>query len=395
MLPLPRHAVFTRLIIIPALLAACGFAQQAKLESEFLFPGEPIHNHSSSIVELKDGRLMVCWYHGSGERTADDVIVEASYFEKGKWTPRFTLVDTPGFPDTNPVLFVDKSQRLWFFWGLIIANEWHTALLKYERADSGNLPFNWADSIVLKPANISAKTKAFLESPQTKEYLAKLPAANADRGAKLQARADDKYFSRMGWFTRTHPIQLASGRIIVPLYSDGYSYGLMALSDDNGKTWFASEPIVGLGGVQPSVVVKKDGELVAYLRDNGPPPKRVQMSRSNDNGMTWSGAIDTEIPNSGTSVEVIALEDGRWLMVNNDLEKGRNSLLVSLSDDEGKTWKWNRHLEKHEGGQYHYPSVIQARDGSIHVTYSYYEAPPSKLQNIKHVKFPVQWVLEK
>ena len=38
----------------------------------------------------------------------------------------------------------------------------------------------------------------------------------------------------MGWFTRTHPLELPSGRILVPMYSDGYSYGIMAISDDRG-----------------------------------------------------------------------------------------------------------------------------------------------------------------
>ena len=82
----------------------------------------------------------------------------------------------------------------------------------------------------------------------------------------------------MGWFTRTHPLELPSGRILVPMYSDGYSFGIMAISDDGGITWTASEPIVGAGCIQPSVVRKKDGTLVAYLRDNGPPPKRAHIS---------------------------------------------------------------------------------------------------------------------
>lgn len=370
------------------LLSAAAAASGQKIEAEMIFTPEKIHNHSSSIVELKDGRLMVCWYRGSGERTADDVTIEASYFEKGQWTPRFTLADTPGFPDTNPVLWIDHDQRLWLFWGLVIANEWHTSLLKFNRADAGKLPFNWGDSIVLKPVNIVEKTQAAVDP------LIKAGGPMAARAAKLLEHAKDKYFSRMGWFTRTHPIQLASGRIIVPLYSDGYSFGLMALSDDNGKTWFGSEPIIGWGGVQPSVVAKKNGDLVAFMRDNGPAPKRVQVSVSKDNGMSWSFAEDIEVPNSGTSLEVIVLRDGRWLMVNNDLEKGRNSLLASLSDDEGKTWKWNRHIEKAEAGSYHYPSVIQTRDGSIHVTYSHF-APPGqeKAEGIKHVKFPVEWVM--
>jgi len=41
-----------------------------------------------------------------------------------------------------------------------------------------------------------------------------------------------------GWFTRTHPLELPSGRILVPMYSDGYSYGIMAISDDRRAQTF-------------------------------------------------------------------------------------------------------------------------------------------------------------
>ena len=63
-------------------------------------------------------------------------------------------------------------------------------------------------------------------------------------------------------------------------------------------------------------------------------------------------------------------------MVYNDLERGRYSLVAAISDDEGRTWPVRRHLDGRPGAevpnQYHYPSVIQARDGAIHVTYSYF-----------------------
>jgi predicted neuraminidase len=188
---------------------------------------------------------------------------------------------------------------------------------------------------------------------------------------------------------RAHPLELPSGRVLVPLYSDGYSFSIVAITDDGGATWTASEPIVGPGAVQPSLVRRKDGTIVAYMRDNGPPPKRVMTSESKDNGQTWSAVTDTDILNSGTSVEAIALRDGRWLMVNNDTEKGRNSLAVTLSDDEGRTWKWKRYLEREETGSFHYPSVIQARDGSVHVTYSYFVAEG---KSIKHARFDPEWV---
>ena len=271
----------------------------APIESELIFPLEHWHNHSSSIVELPGGDLMVCWFHGSGERTADDVKILGARRSKqtGKWSEPFVLADTPGFPDTNPVLYVDRRERLWLLWPTIIANQWETALMKYRVSTDYKRPgpprWSHADNILLIPRNILERTK---------EVMGKHAAGEgqvAQYAAKMIERAGDKYFSRMGWFTRTHPIELPSGRMLVPMYSDGYSFGIMAVSDDGGESWFASEPIVGYGGIQPSVVRRRDGTLVAYLRDNGPPPKRIQVSTSRDDGISWTTAEDTELPNPG------------------------------------------------------------------------------------------------
>jgi predicted neuraminidase len=379
-------------------VAIVGFAIAPAAEpwysSEIIFPLETWHNHSSSIVETPKGELLVCWFHGSGERTADDVVIRAARWSQARrtWSPPFTMADAPGFPETNPVLFVDRRERLFFFWPLIIAHRWETALMKYristdyEQADG---PPAWAfqDNIVLVPKNIVAKTKAFVAAEA--DGNSQLAAA----GQRLIERAEDEYFSRMGWFTRTHPLELPSGRLLVPMYSDGYSFGIMAISDDGGVTWKGSEPIVGFGGIQPSVVRKNDGTLVAYLRDNGPPPKRALMSVSTDDGESWTMARDTDILNPGSSVEVVRLRNGHWIMVYNDLERGRYSLVAAISDDEGKTWTVRRHLEGRPdvetANQYHYPSVIQSRDGTVHATYSY-STPAGK--SIKHASFNEEWV---
>ncbi len=382
-----------RTLFAGLLFMTCAVAAP-QYSGELIFPLEHWHNHSSSIVELPNGDLLVCWFHGSGERTADDVLIRAARWNHStaSWTEPFTLADTPGFPETNPVLFIDSRQRLFFFWPLIIAHRWETALMKYRistdyQQTAGPPRWEFQDNIVLIPKNIAALTKEFAGA------IAAGSGPMAEAAKRLIEHSQDEYFSRMGWFTRTHPLELPSGRILVPMYSDGFSYGIVAISDDRGYTWTASEPIVGAGCIQPSLVRKRDGSLVAYLRDNGPPPKRAHISFSKDDGVSWTPARDTEIPNPGTSIEVVRLREGDWIAVYNDLDKGRYSLVAALSEDEGATWKWKRHLDgspqKPSPNQYHYPSVIQAKDGAIHVTYSYF-VPEGK--TIKHVRFNEDWV---
>ena len=100
------------------------FAASPQYSGELIFPLEHWHNHSSSVVELPNGDLLVVWFHGSGERTADDVLINGARWSHttGKWSAPFVMADAPGFPETNPILFLDAKQRLMLFWPLIIAH---------------------------------------------------------------------------------------------------------------------------------------------------------------------------------------------------------------------------------------------------------------------------------
>lgn len=385
------------------------------LESELIFPLEHWHNHASCIVETANGDLLVCWFHGSGERTADDVKIEGARKKRGArdWSPRFTMADTPGYPDTNCAMLIDPQQRLWLLWPTIMANEWHTALMKYRissRYQSEGPPV-WETNEVLHITpgpEFEAAVKEAMDAVENR--LPSEPderrAALRDYIARTRKNAADKLFRRMGWMTRAHPFILDNRRLIVPLYSDGFSFSLMAITDDWGQTWKTSAPLVGGGNIQPSIVRKKDGTLFTLMRDNGPAPKRLHKSESRDAGQTWSPVTDSDLHNPGSGAEITSLRNGHWVLIYNDTERGRNSLMVAISDDEGQTWKWKRQLEYDpagpEAGAYHYPSIIQARDGTLHASYSYHlnrkdlekdaEGRPRR-KTIKHAHFNEEWVM--
>ncbi|MFA6242067.1 MAG: exo-alpha-sialidase, partial [Candidatus Hydrogenedentales bacterium] len=320
---------------------------------ELIFPLQPKHVHSSSVVECPNGDLIACWFHGSGERRSSDVLVQGSRLKKDaeSWSDVFLMADTPNLPDCNPVLFLDANRELWLFWIAVPAERWEDSLLRYRKSadfeGDGAPKWYWQDVIILKPGEAFAgDVTRGLEA-----VLPSLPGVDDPRGMEFRAMthricadALDLGKQQRGWMTRAQVLILPTGRILVPLYSDGYLLGMMAISDDEGQTWRASSPIVGAGLNQPSIARKKDGTLVAYMREEEEIKRRVLKSASTDDGETWSVAEWTDIPNPNSSLAALTLQDGRWILVYNDSELERDTLVVALSDDEGTSWKWKRHL---------------------------------------------------
>lgn len=395
----PMTTVLCGVVAVSTALPAwsAGQAEAAQYEAELVFPLHPKHNHAPGIVECPNGDLLVSWYRGSGERSADDVAVYGARRRKGsaQWSEPFLLADTPGFPDCNTAMNIDGQGRLWLFWPTIVANSWESCITNYrissQYTGEGAPKWGWQGVILLKPRDFQEKMHKALDErlraapsmlpddPQTKQKI-----------EQLKQRIDDKLFSRLGWQPRCKPTVLPSGRILLPLYSDTYSAGIMAISDDQGQTWFAGEPLAGFGSIQPTVLRRENGTLVAYMRENGP-LRRIRVAESADEGVTWGPVGVTDLPNPGAGIDGVRLANGHWVLVYNDTTEGRSSLAVSLSSDEGRSWKWTRHLERHKTDSYHYPAVIQAADGRIHAVYSFF-AEGGK--SMKHAAFDEAWISE-
>ncbi|GGC37612.1 glycosyl hydrolase [Parapedobacter defluvii] len=372
-----KKRLLTSVFLLSLLAVKSAAARQPEVvDSVLVFPLQEQHVHGSSVVELPGGDFLLAWFQGSGERTADDVRIMGARLKKGdkKWSAPFELADTPDLPDCNPVLFMAEG-KLFLVWIAVLANQWENSILRVRSTQafggSGAPEWQWQDNILLKPDErfVDEVAARFRELPPQHHGW----SAYAPRYDELTMEATKDPGKRsIGWMTRIKPL-VSGKRILLPLYSDGFNFSLLAISEDGGRSWKPSLPIVGRGPIQPALAKRADGTLVAYMRDSGDAPTRVQVSESNDGGWSWSAARKTDIPN-GASVDVLVLDDGRWVMLGNDVDDGRYRLNLYFSDDEGETWPVKLPIEydASKQGRYSYPSLIQGSDGWLHISYSYH-----------------------
>ena len=153
-----------------------------------------------------------------------------------------------------------------------------------------------------------------------------------------------------------------------------------------GKTWRRSafvEADAGVKAIQPTIIQLPDGRLQALCRTRS---RHIGVTYSSDNGETWSKLQLIDTPNNNSGIDAVTLQDGTYAMICNDWpieptkEKGARTPLSILRSTDGIHWNHWITLEDSPILQYSYPSIIQSRDGHIHVVYTW------RRQRIKHVE---------
>jgi predicted neuraminidase len=368
------------------------------LKGEFIFAPNKVrhgHTHASCIVECPNGDFLACWYEGETDVSVD-VHIQAARMKKDRttWSRDFLLADTPMLSDNNPCLFIDKQNRLWLFYYTLLGGPeqtWDTAFIRYKissdyQDDSKPIRWDIETDLPVKPVELDETVEKLCNEMLSRPNP---DAETIEMCEEARLKLKSQLARKLGWTTRVRPTIFSSGALLLPIASETFGISAMAITSDGGKTWKFSKSPYGYGVEQPSVFERKDGTLVAYMRDFSP-THRIRMSESRDKGLTWSPIVNTEFPNPSSGVEVVRLASGNIVLVYNDcVDDPRNSLAVSMSDDEGRTWKWTRHIERtNKNRRYDYPSIIQSRDGMLHVTYSH------NLRTIRHVVFDEEWIME-
>lgn len=319
--------------------------------AEFIYEQAPFPScHASTIEETKSG-LITAWFGGTDEGNPD-VSIWLSRHENGKWTVPVEVANgvqpdpavAGRHPCWNPVLFQPKQGPLMLFYkvGPSPSRWWGMLMTSTDQGKTWSKPRKLPDGI-LGPI-------------------------------------------------RSKPVQLADGTILCGSSTehDGWKIHFERTSD-LGKTWTRTKAVSDpkeFEAIQPTILVHKN-QLQALCRSR---QGRITEVWSSDNGHTWSPMTATALPNPSAGVDGVTLKDGRHLLVYNHTPRGRTPLNVAVSTD-GKDWQPLVSLET-APGEYSYPAVIQARDGFVHITYTW------KRQRIKHVVLDIKspgadWMLRK
>lgn len=380
--------------------ALSASADNALYESELIFePTDttPVHVHASCIVECPNGDLIAAWYENgtplpepyfsAQHDKSDDVRIGGARMPAGSnaWNDPFVMADTFGVSDNNPCMAIDAQGKLWLVHAALLGvpdNSWGSALVNYRFSTDYMRPGPpvWSKEGILVPHPTGFETS--LENALPERVRKERP----DIAQLLAKRLKDPLKVRLGWMPRSHPLLRSDGALVVPLANENFGIASMAITNDSGESWTMSDAVPLAGVEQPSLAQAPDGRILAYFR-SADDEVRIRRSESHDGGITWSVPVPTELVHPSSGLEILYLENGHLAIVYNDKKDSpRDRLAVSISDDDGNTWKWTRHLEDTPGGRFDYPSIIQARDGSLHVTYTY------NLKSIKHVHINEAWV---
>jgi predicted neuraminidase len=324
------------LILVASAVVAVGAdgnagrdSSEAVLTAELIFPldGAPTPGcHASTIVETRDGRPLAAWFAGTDEGNSD-VGIWVSRRDKGAWSKPLEVANgvmspQKRFPCWNPVLFQPRKGPLVLFFKV------------------GPSPSQWWGELI----------------------------TSKDNGTTWQGRRrlDPSVVGPI----KDKPVQLRDGRILCPSSSENAGWRIHLEVTKDLENWTLVGPLndpAKIGAIQPTILEYPGGRLQMLCRTRG--TDFIAQCWSRDGGRTWDELTATDLPNPNSGIDAVTLRDGRQLLVFNNTPKGRTPLNVALSSD-GKQWKIVSTLEE-QPGEYSYPAVIQARDGRVHVTYTY------------------------
>lgn len=289
--------------------------------------------HASTIIKLGENEFLCAFFGGTREGN-DDVKIWISRFKDGKWSQPEIIAKGDNEPCWNPVLFQYDGKIMLFYKVGKPIPQWRTMLT--ESFDNGA---TWSEPKELVKGDIGGRG----------------PVKNK-------------------------AIRLSDGRICAPASIETKTCWdcFTDISSDGGKTWQKSEFVPydhenneGKGIIQPTLW-EDGGKIYMLTRSTA---SNIMISESED-GLNWSPAERTELPNNNSGIDCVRLEDGRLVLIYNPVtgrHGDRNIIGISESTDNGRSWTPCMVVEKDDDteAEFSYPAIIS--DGRyVYTTYTHY-----------------------
>jgi len=319
-------------------------------------------NSEGSIVELKDGRLLLAWtrfYGGARDASSANIAAMTSKDGGRTWGKPYVIQENTGTQNVMSVSLLRlKSGRIGMYY---LEKNSNSDLHVYQRysSDEGK---TWSPPERITP----------------------------DEGYNIM--------------NNDRVVQVSTGRIICPISytpdigaKDWELVCFCLYSDDQGKTWHKSVPILRApqrGAMEPGIVELANGDLLMIIRTQ---VGTIYQSVSKNKGMTWSEAKPSSVvsPESPATIKRLPGSKDLLLVWNNKFEADaraggqRTPLTAAISKDNGKTWEHVKNIETEPDHGYAYTSILFVKKNVI---LTYYEAIPGNPGwSLRFRSVPLRW----
>jgi predicted neuraminidase len=309
--------------------------------------------HSSSFTMLANDDLLAFWFAGTKEGQPDVKIWHSTY-HNGKWDMATSLVDPQMIAKANhryvikvgnPVIYRAANGVLHLFVVSVSIGGWSGSALNHLQSQDNGLHWTSPERIVISP------------------------------------------FFNISTLVRTSAVGLSDGGFYLPVYHEFIRKYPELLRFDADGNFIQQIRITNKNKMlQPSLVPVGSLNAWTFFRNsaNNSESRVLYTSQTTDGGMHWSDPEPTNLTNPDASIAAVSLNDGRMLMVYNDISRAHLWLAISYN---GTEWHPIYQLEDKPGEEFSYPS-IQVNGNLIDILYT------NNRQNIKHVRFNRNWLNE-
>lgn len=310
--------------------------------------------HSSSFTVMPNGDLLAFWFAGTREGSPD-VKIWSSTYHLGHWSMAQAMLDPSMIAKANhryvikvgnPVIYRAQNGALHLFVVSVSVGGWSGSTLNHLTSHDDGKTWSKPERIVISP------------------------------------------FFNLSTLVRTSAVSLSDGGFYLPVYLElGRKYPELLRFNADGDFVEQTRITAKNRMIQPSVMPISSDSALAYFRNSSTnlDKRELFVSKTSNVGKSWSKPQATNFTNPDSSLEVVNLSDGRYLMVYN--QENRSHLDLAISTD-GLSWHKIYELENTFGDEFSYPSVHVNNHGYIDILYT------NNRKNIKHVRFNREWLNE-